>query len=252
MGFFRGERQFKDLVDKKHDEEVGYMSNPYKNEYLWKHPVEAGLEKAMIAADEDNIADFKEARNTVLDYLERQYARIALASTAVTEFIKGEKRKDGFFDPSDLYDPVQDWSTNHWNMGMIVLLLERYVQVFRRDAPPSIEVYIRLHENTFNKLVALSSAGADEINKDMRYLSKALKNFPGPHSRHFRVTVKRVMERCDRKYFQIRAARKTLFQHDILGQPGVELGPEYTLADEEIDWTKDEPDDITCPQPRIL
>ena len=127
---------------------------------------------------------------------------------------------------------------------MIVLLLERYVRAFRRDAPNFIEAYIRLHENTFNELVTISSAGAYETNKDMKYLNKALKNFPGPLSRHIRVTVKRVMERCDREYFQIRAARKELFQHDILGQPGVELGPEYALADEEIDWAKDEPDDI--------
>jgi hypothetical protein len=125
---------------------------------------------------------------------------------------------------------------------MIVLLLERYVRAFRRDSPPLLEAYIRLHENTFNEIVALSSASADEINKDMKYLNDALKNFPGPHSRHFRVTVKRVMERWDRKYFRIRAARKELFQHDILRQPGAELGPEYALADEEIDWTKDEPD----------
>jgi hypothetical protein len=246
MGFFYGERPLK---DKKYDEQVGYMLNPYKNKMLGKHPVEAGLEKAMIAADEDNIADFKEARNTVLDYLERQYTRIALASTAVTEFIKGEKRKDGFFDPSDLYDPVQDWSTNDWKLGMIVLLLERYVRAFRRDAPPFIEAYIRRHENTFNELVALSSAGADEINKDMKYLNEALKMFPGPRSRHFRVTVKRVIERCDQEYFQIRAARKELFQHDILGQPGAELGPEYALADEEIDWTKDEPNVIAFSRP---
>jgi hypothetical protein len=112
MGFCCGERPLKDT---KYNEQVGYMSNPYKDLYLGKHPVEAGLEKAMIAADEDNITDFKEARNRVLDYLERQYARIALASTAVTEFIKGEKRKDGFFDPCDLYDPVQDLRSNHWN-----------------------------------------------------------------------------------------------------------------------------------------
>ncbi|PVH85471.1 hypothetical protein DL98DRAFT_527476 [Cadophora sp. DSE1049] len=78
------------------------------------HPVEAALELAKFASDENDFGAFKVQRRLITDFLEPQYQRIAAANDLWTSFVKEHETVSGILGtPSELLRPESYHSSSH-------------------------------------------------------------------------------------------------------------------------------------------
>ncbi|RDL31999.1 uncharacterized protein BP5553_09401 [Venustampulla echinocandica] len=197
------------------------------------HPVEYNLFLAQLASDINDVPGFKQRRAIVLEYLEPQYQRICKAASNLIGFIKEEKTRGKLFDVNKTSDAILDIESDR--PVTAIILLEDYGASFGRDMPRRIRSYIRQKLPKFNELYS-------GLKSEM-LLNEAAKALETEDLSYFVERYQAAVDELNIQYFEIRAARKTLFDCDILGAPGVNLGPEILPfhSDEPIDWSVNEP-----------
>jgi hypothetical protein len=203
------------------------------NPFLRTHPVEVGLSRAHSAAYRNKISQIKTQRELVVMFLEPQYQRIAVASTVMAQFIKREKRANGNFRIAE-----KDHDTKQVHLRFYaeaVVHLEDYAKAFARDVPPSIRYAIRLVQSRFD---VLSPCG-DLVKPVSKLLGQLQISSDG--QREFFRRYRKAVDALDKRFLQIRQARKDLFDYDI-DNPECDIDLELGRCDEMIDWTVDEPD----------
>ena len=127
------------------ENDADYMEkNPYNIEL--KHPVEAALELASITSTHNNYKKFKEARKTVLCYLEPQYKNIATASTLMATYVKDLKTDKATFDPED----GPKWNSWRLKPEEIVFHIEDYAKSLVCDVPNYVRYRIRKVKDWFD------------------------------------------------------------------------------------------------------
>ena len=180
------------------------LRNPFKG-YL-AHPVEAGLMRAKLASDRENLVQFENERANILEYLETQYQRISAASTEVIDFVK------------------------------TTTLVEEYAEAFKRDMPMEMKKDIRRHQRLFDSFYAGSNCEAL-----MRQLREA---FDIADWRRFVNLFRSTVSNLDAHFLLILRTRKQLFEEDDLSldSVGCNIDSELSRSSEEIDWSLNEPD----------
>lgn len=124
--------------------------NPYKTSREF-HPVEDGLERAFQAADSNSIRPFKKYRSIVLDSLKPQYQRICAASMALNTFIKYHKTPCGIFEAEKhAHDHCRRLVHEFDDYTVGLILLEAYVQSFKRDVTDFVALQIRKYKVSFS------------------------------------------------------------------------------------------------------
>lgn len=183
---------------------------------LQGHPVEAAIRRAKAAAIQNDTKALKEARSFVVEYLEPQYRRVVSASRKIAEFVKSEKTKYGLFDPNPeaRYSPYWKrlWPGEDCIYSVAIILLEEYVESFKRDLPFEIKVQVRANRKLFEEKYACTKR-----KRIMKQLEIAIE-----HSdfESFEKVYKEGVDDADEQYLEIRAARKCLLDFDFLGETG--------------------------------
>jgi hypothetical protein len=213
------------------------LRNPFKG-YL-AHPVEAGLMRAKLASDRENLVQFKNERANILEYLENQYQRISAASTRVIDFVKTEKKVGELLDAESHGDPVRicyDSELALEKIGEAMTLVEEYAETFKRDMPMQMKKDIRRHQRIFDSFYAGSTCET--------LMGQLREAFDIGDWRRFVNLFRSTTSNLDTKYLSILRARKNLFEEDdlSLNSVGCNINFELSLTDEEINWSLNEPE----------
>jgi hypothetical protein len=208
----------------------GYPSSPFNP--FHKHTVEEGLEGARAAIQDNNVTLFKKHRAIVLNYLEEQYKRIVEAASSMVEYIKYEKREGKILDPMNEVGVFQIPTEDLANLSLV---LEDYAGAFRRSTTKETEIQMRILGKKYTSRYAFMPR---ELN--MAQISQAFDNGDFDNILEgFRCAV----DDMDTQYLEMRAARKKIFEFDILNERGCSINVEdCTLSDERINWAVREPE----------
>ena len=210
-------------------------SNPFLQKPL--HPVEGGFRKANRLSKGDNLEKFFEARNSVLDYLERQYLRIAAAASATADYVKGLKRRKHLFDPAG----ARDYCIYRDDLVEGMLVLEDYANAFTRDVPEPTRKKIRTIRSEFD--LYYSTQARSVLLKQMRgwFIGLSKEDICERTLQKFIQCFKTAVDDMDSQYLQIRHARRALFDHDDANDPTPSIDLELGRCDERIHWDIYEP-----------
>lgn len=228
------------------------------------HPVEAALEAASIASEDNDLSPFKVARKLVIEFLEPQYRRIVDASLQLNVLVKNKKREGSMFEagcdynssvPASFryargrshigFDDSDLWALEIFGSPVdLVIRLENYAKSFTRDLTPQVERYIRVRKRQFE--LSYSTLPREAL---LRELDAEMEAFNSMPTDNLIEIFKRAVDDMDKQYLEIRRARKALFDHDM-GDWGVELDLELWRCDEMVDWTVNEPKIGVGPRPR--
>lgn len=191
-------------------------------ELMFRHPVEEGLAKTVIASGRFDADAFREARASVLEFLEPQYKRMSGAALTVANFIKPFKIKGQGFGEDE--NATKDMCLKAWDM------VNYYANSFVRDMPEAIQTYIDLHPKEFKKIF-----GSTYREKFLLKMHKGVKCLSTLVDRkRFMRMVRIVLEDMDQQYLTIRNARLALFDHDPT-DPGCDIDLELCREYEEFD-----------------
>ena len=208
------------------------IENPFMRGPI--HPVENALLIASKACDDDDIEAFKPARKLVIEYLEPQYQRIAVAATLVAVLVKKRKKPGYLFDPKS---PKLGFKCRYnSDYTALTLLLEDFAKSFNRDMPAMTRYHIRSCQRKFN--LSYSTQPREVL---LKQISDCLEDQYSSTGDDFVKWFKAAMDDMDSQYLQIRASRKALFDHDT-GNWGCDLDLELWRCDEMVDWGVNEPE----------
>ncbi|KAF5873540.1 uncharacterized protein Bfra_005003 [Botrytis fragariae] len=200
-------------------------SNPFISS---SHPVESTLCAAKIAMEEDNVNGFKLHRKTLILYLEPQYEAIEACSKDLVDFIKNEKRPEGFFEPEKHYHSKCGDTANE-----AMVLLEDYASSFARKLERKTRVAIRKQKLLFNSrydaLPREQLLRSCEMAYEKQWWNRFVDNY------------KKAVDDMDTQYLAIREARKKLYAWDLQSTVR-ETAFMPSVLDEMIDWEIYEPD----------
>ena len=218
------------------------LRNPFKGYIV--HPVEAGLMRAKLASDRENLVQFKNERANILKYLENQYQRISAASTEVIDFVKTMKKVGELLDTESRGDPVQTCFDSELALEMIgeaMTLVEEYAEAFKRDMPMEIKKKkkkknIRRHQRLFNSFYAGSTCET--------FLRQLREAFDIADWRRFVSLFRSTVSNLDAHFLLILRTRRQLFEEDDLSldSVGCNIVSELSRSREEINWSLNEPD----------
>lgn len=193
------------------------------------HPVEYNLLRARRAINLDNTPRFKCHRAAVLKYLELQYQRICRAAKKLFDFVSWERVQGNIFDTSLTVDELFEIKWERYETAMT--LLQDYSASFDRDMPPGVKNYIQQDQAAFDKLYSQLEPKLLVNKAHLSTVTLDCEDFAGCYQA--------AVDSLNIQYFEIRKARKALFDADILGAPKVVLGLEIIPfdCDGPIDWS---------------
>jgi hypothetical protein len=167
----------------------------------------------------------------VLDILEPQYYKIMKASDRLVEFIKEEKIPGGIFDvnESDTHYECCYYHGPKVQLATAVILLEDYISSFERQYSLDIRAELRLKREEMGL-----SDERSRIFEQLHSMVK-LKDVEG-----FKKCYRAATDNLDRQYLEIRAARRGIFEFDILKEPE-DFNTEFSCCDEKVNWDINEP-----------
>lgn len=222
--------------------------------YTEIHPVENRLEQASIAADRNDLVEFKKHRKAVIKHLEQHYAPISSAAAVLAEMIKLEKRHGGLFGVTKLRCPSPEVTYElPRKMACFVVALHKYAKSFERDLTHDMEVDIQLRAREWKH--AYSMLPREQLLRKLDSLIESgstPSNFPSVPE--FVATFKLAMDDMDKQYLEIRQFRKLLFKDDPDGVAPRWYGDDFFqpwLCDEMVNWAVNEPDMSPAPDPDI-
>jgi hypothetical protein len=199
--------------------------SPFK---LATHPVESGLAIASLGCETHKYELFNMARASVVEYLEFQYQRLTAAHKFITEHIKQNKHYGQIFgrDPDSWHGKT--------SCSEALLHLEEYASTFKRCQTLSMQILIRMNPRKFD--VAYAGLPRERLMKDLGDLLET-----SPCNRHeFLKMFKQAVDDMDSQYFEIRRARKALFDFDT-EDPKCDIKLDDLQCEDMIDWTVSEP-----------
>ncbi|TGO44447.1 hypothetical protein BCON_0517g00050 [Botryotinia convoluta] len=200
-------------------------SNPFISS---SHPVESTLCAANISMKEDNVEGFKLHRKTLIRYLEPQYEAIEAASKDLIDFIKNEKRPEGFFEPGKYYRSKCVDTANE-----AMALLEDYASSFARRLERKTRLVIRkqklLFDSRYDALPREQLLKLCEMAYEKQWWNRFVDNY------------KKTVNDMDTQYLAIREARKKLYAWDLQSTVH-ETAFTPRVLDEMINWETYEPD----------
>ncbi|TGO31914.1 hypothetical protein BHYA_0382g00070 [Botrytis hyacinthi] len=200
-------------------------SNPFMSS---SHPVESTLYAAKIAMKEDNVEGFKLHRTTLIRYLEPQYEAIEAASKDLVDFIKNEKRVNGFFEPGECH---RSRCLDTANEAMV--LLEDYASSFARRLERRTRLAIRkqklLFKSRYDALPREQSLRSCEMSYEKQWWNRFVDYY------------KKAVDDIDTQFLVIREARKKLYAWDLQSTIR-ETAFMPRALDEMISWETYEPD----------
>ncbi|TGO14195.1 hypothetical protein BTUL_0056g00020 [Botrytis tulipae] len=199
--------------------------NPFMSS---SHPVESKLYLAKIAMRVDNVERFKLHRTKLIRYLEPQYEAIEAASKDLVDFIKIEKRLDGFFKPGE-YRRSKCLDT----ANEAIVLLEDYASSFARRLERKTRLAIR-------KQKLLFKSRYDALPREQLFRSCEM-SYERQWWNWFVDYYKKAVDDMDTQFLAIREARKKLYAWDLQSTVRETTFMPRAL-DEMINWEKYEPD----------
>ncbi|CZR65105.1 uncharacterized protein PAC_15005 [Phialocephala subalpina] len=211
-----------------------YPNSPFKRGEI--HPVENALEFAAFASEANDMALFKTSRQTVIDFLEPQFARIQHAALQVSSFVKCHKRPGRFLDIEG-YSPYRFGMQKLPIYGEATLLLEQYAESFVRDIPYSKLVELRLEGEDW-KSVYRNLPREVMLQK----LSLVIEKKEINHDQFFGL-FKALVDDMDKQYIEIRKTRSEVFESDPKDrpdQPGRMNWAQGWELSEMVDWSVNE------------
>ncbi|KAI9051555.1 hypothetical protein LZ554_004601 [Drepanopeziza brunnea f. sp. 'monogermtubi'] len=208
------------------------LGNPFQIEDL-VHPIEAALRRAeALVRNEEDIPAFKNERDFILQYLEREFRSISAAHDGILEFVRDEKVDDGFFDSAGDPDQGNTWPQYYTAM----VLLEDYEASFQRESPLDIRASMREHQKYYERLYEDFGVGKTQ----MADLNTAIEkqNYAGFHAKY-----KSAVDKLDGQFLAICRARKSLFKWDpeALDDRRCDIEPQLYRSEELIVWDVNEP-----------
>lgn len=203
------------------------------------HPVEASLKRAKEAwLSRYDPTAFKAERSTIVNYLEKQYKRVALAAMDIAEFVKANKRCNQFLSAVHANKVLHrlPYLIRHSipQTAEGIILLDSYSLALERELPLQNRIYKRMRAY-YNALFYNSLPRAC-------FIKQAIDAFDGRMWVECAEAFRKAVDNMDTQYLQIRAARKALFEADIMPDPSCEIDLELWRVDEMIDWTVEEPE----------
>ncbi|KAJ5050497.1 uncharacterized protein L3040_002376 [Drepanopeziza brunnea f. sp. 'multigermtubi'] len=207
-------------------------SNPFQIDDL-VHPIEAALRRAKaLVRNEEDIPAFKNERDFILQYLERQFRNISAAHDGMLEFVKDEKVDDGFFDCAGDPDQGDTWPQYYTAM----VLLEDYEASFQRESPLHIRASMHEHKKYYERLY--EDFGVGKIQMEGLNMAIDKQNYAGFHAKF-----KSAVDKLDGQFLDICRARKSLFKWDpeTLDDRRCDIHPQLYRSEELIVWDVNEP-----------
>lgn len=198
------------------------------------HAIDLHLEDCREAVFKNDSKRFEISRNQLLLFLEKQYKKINEHATRLNDFIKSEKKYDGFFGlarwslkvalskpyrPSDdrpvtwqPFDNYNESKKNEWwdRSTEALMLLEAYADSYLRDLSFQERIDYRKHGIAELYQVLPRAKLMANINEANKYQA---------HN-NFIQWFKEAVEDLDGQLLQIRQTRQRLFQYEVDGKKG--------------------------------
>ena len=162
-----------------------------------------------------------------------------MAASRLAEFVKEEKRYDGLLD-AEIVDNTfpYRWNSGRYmeKAGTAMVLVEEYVESFKRDVPMEMKAEIRQHQTLFDSFCSGSCVTALVWRLREAFEIYNLTTF-----------VVLYVNELDRDYLLILKLRKELFKRDDLSMKkvGCDIDPEFSRSEDHIKWSVNEPEITT-------
>jgi hypothetical protein len=190
------------------------------------HPIESGLAIASLGCETHKYELFAMARALVVESLEYQYQRITAAHKTITEYIKQNKHFKQLFGADSWHDKI--------SCSEALLHLEEYASTFKRCQTLGMQILIRMNPRKFD--IAYAGLPRERLMKDLGDLLET--SFCD--NDEFPKMFKQAVDDMDSQYFEIRRARKALFDFDT-EDPKCHIKLDDLQCEDMIDWTVNEP-----------
>lgn len=221
-----------------HDE----LNTQYINDsFFLEHPVETGLCTAKTACNDDDFEGFKVAQASVLAYLEPQYKRLLTSFQALRELILKLKTETKILDPGPYFEVknVLEQEKYQSDVGMLMFLLDNYVQAFKRDVPLEIQAKITFHEARYRGYYDYT-LNPHCVFMISRLVKDALER---RRSCVFLAEFRKTVDKVDAEFFKVVRARESLGLNalEYASKVDWELGGLRIVQSREfVDWKTDE------------
>ncbi|TAQ88614.1 hypothetical protein B7494_g3048 [Chlorociboria aeruginascens] len=220
------------------------------------HCVENALEAASLASEEYKPRKFKRQRRLALEYLEVQYKRSMAAFAELRKYIESEKKSGGFFDPHWISLGHNYPSFSKFDYTKALVVLQKVNKAFERDfeIDSLLAMSLKKDGNEFSLDTTIPSVlrvcpteiSTRQTRRSRKEdqtpvatppvllarestLAHLKKNLDGMDHCKFVGDFKAVVTDIENQYFEIRNARKALFDFDssdigcdLVDTPGLE------------------------------
>jgi hypothetical protein len=210
------------------------FSNPFRSDRYTKstvfHPIEQGPIDTRRFSVREESGNFKNARASILYYLEPQYQRIEKAANNIVDFIKEHKRIGELFDPRRGPVPAKKDSAK---ICAAMVLLEEFADSFKRDMPFLIKWRYRKLQRGIEERYSITLTG--------QALSRLRTAFELDEFGKFEEMFRTAFEYLDGQYLEIVRVRKELFKWDAFNERGCDIEVDLSTCEERVDWDIVEP-----------